>query len=440
MKNSSLTLPSISVVIPTHNRQASLQRLLDGLGRQTYPFDTMEVVVVSNGCTDGTLKMLREYQPCFSLQIVEQSDLGPGAGRNNGATKAKGEILIFLDDDIEPSPGLVEAHVFAHQKRSGIVVMGYLPPVLEQQSGFIKAELRRWWESKFHAMSQTGHRFTYHDLLSGNFSIRKEHFLRVGGFDTSLRSCFDDLEFGIRLLKSGSCFVYAEEALGYHHESRDLDGLLRRKFQEGLAEVHIGRHHPEVISTLFTKKIADISSPLMKFFVSLVFKFPAAGDWIVRVIRHMLEILEWARLRRPWRFLLDVLMIYWHMRGVSQELKTPEAWLTFISEASQPTIDEHIEFRLDISEGLEVAEDLMERVQPSRARIYYKHYFVASIPPQGGAEPLRGEHLLPILSELFPVPVLRALAMDHVMGHTPEVERLIADSNAILKRIELAHR
>jgi hypothetical protein len=345
--------------------------------------------------------------------------------------------LIFLDDDIEPSPGLVENHLNEHQHKHGIAVMGYLPPVLEGQKGFFKGELRRWWESKFQAMGQTGHRFTYHDLLSGNFSIRKEDFLRVKGFDPSLRSCFDDLEFGIRLLKCGIRFIFVKEAWGYHHETRDLDGLLQRKFQEGLAEVHIGRRHPEVIPTLFTSKIAEVASPILRIFVALVFRFPAGGDLIARVLRSVLEVLEWARLRRPWRFLLDGLMIYWHMRGVSQELKTPLSWTGFIEGPSAQTRDLESEFKIDLTEGIESAQERLNRVKPFTIRIYYKGRYLASIPPQAGAEALRGEHLVPFLSEVVPVPVLRALAMDGVMGDGEEVKRLIADSNRILKDREI---
>jgi GT2 family glycosyltransferase len=436
MQTPSKPSPDISIVIPTHNRQDSLRRLLDGLERQTYPSAGLEVVVVCNACTDGTQDMLRTLHPPYCLQVVEQPDLGPGNGRNQGTSRARGELLIFLDDDIEPSPGLVESHVKAHRQRSGIAVMGYLPPVLELQRGFFKAELRRWWEAKFFAMGQTGHRFTYHDLLSGNFSILRDDFMQAGGFDPALRACFDDLEFGIRLLKSGIRFKFAIEAWGCHHENRDLDGLLRRKFQEGLAEVHIGERHPEVIPTLFTRKIAEVGSPVMKFLVALVFRLPGIGDWLTRGLRLALPALEWARLRRPWRFLLDGLMIYWHMRGVSQKLQTPAAWSGFIESPGHISREQVEEVKIDISEGLEAAAERLEEMKPPAARIYYKGHFLARIPQQGGAEPLRGEHLAPFLSDYYPVPVLRALALDGVLGQTEEVERLIAGSNWILNHLE----
>ena len=62
----------VSVIIPTHNRQMYLRLTLDSLARQTYSVDQFEVVVVFDGCNDGSLEMLRNYGAPYSLQIIEQ--------------------------------------------------------------------------------------------------------------------------------------------------------------------------------------------------------------------------------------------------------------------------------------------------------------------------------------------------------------------------------
>ena len=74
-------LPTISIIIPTHNRGNSLRRTLNAMCFQTYPVDNFEVLVVADGCTDGTIEMLQSYQAPFTLNIIEQK--GQGAARRS---------------------------------------------------------------------------------------------------------------------------------------------------------------------------------------------------------------------------------------------------------------------------------------------------------------------------------------------------------------------
>jgi glycosyltransferase involved in cell wall biosynthesis len=118
---------TVSIVIPTHNRRDSVERALRALTRQTYPLAASEVIVVADGCTDGTPEISRAGWP-FPLRIMEEASRGPAAARNRGAAVATGELLIFLDDDIEVSPGFVAAHVRAHADGGpGCVAVGLSP-------------------------------------------------------------------------------------------------------------------------------------------------------------------------------------------------------------------------------------------------------------------------------------------------------------------------
>jgi len=112
----------VSVIIPTHNRRESLERTLRALCRQSYPFDLMEVIVVADGCHDDTSELLRAYTGPFRLHGLAQPKQGASTARNYGAATATGSTLIFIDDDVEPAPQLVEAHVSAHRIGRGLVV------------------------------------------------------------------------------------------------------------------------------------------------------------------------------------------------------------------------------------------------------------------------------------------------------------------------------
>jgi glycosyltransferase involved in cell wall biosynthesis len=415
---------TISVIIPTHNRSASLRRTLDALSVQTYPLQQVEVLVAADGCVDGTVEMLRRYRAPFGIRIIEQQGQGPAAARNQGASRATGRLLLFLDDDVEAVPSLIEAHVSAHQRCPGQVVIGYLPPVLESQAGFFRIQLRVWWEAMFDAMRQPGHRYSYRDLLSGNFSLAAELFARAGGFDPTLR-CHEDYEFGMRLIKAGASFTFAADALGYHYEITDLDRSLRRKYQEGQADVLLGSRHPELRRILPLARFRVPHSCLRRILYIMAFEWPRGGDLLAIRLRHLLDLLERARQRGRWRRLLDDLLGYWYWRGIAAELGSRRALAGFV-ESGLSTVDEGgDELEIDLRNGLETVERQLDDARPLGIHIRYGRQFVGRIPPQPGVEGLRGVHLRPILAADLAMPLLKALALEGLIGAATTADRVL---------------
>lgn len=87
----------ISVVIPTYNRIALVERAIDSVLRQSIkPFD---IIVVDDGSDDGTSEMIqKKYR---SINLVQQQNSGVSAARNNGIKHAKGDWIALLDSDDE---------------------------------------------------------------------------------------------------------------------------------------------------------------------------------------------------------------------------------------------------------------------------------------------------------------------------------------------------
>ena len=104
---------SVTVVIPTHDRLALLHRVLAGLSTQGGDF---EVVVVSDGSTDGTAEYLRGDATPVPVIAIVQANKGPAAARNAGIEHAHGDLVVFLDDDVVPGSGWLKAHVDAHRR------------------------------------------------------------------------------------------------------------------------------------------------------------------------------------------------------------------------------------------------------------------------------------------------------------------------------------
>ncbi len=407
--------PTVSVVIPTHNRGATLRRTLDALGSQTYPLNLIEVLVVADGCTDDTGKLLGSYSPPFKLRVVEQAAQGPAAARNHGASLATGRLLVFLDDDIQAAPEFIEAHVRAHWQLPGQAVIGYLPPVLQMQTGFFRLSLRAWWENKFSMMSEPGHRYTYRDLLSGNVSLEREMFAAIGGFDPALY-CHEDYELGIRLIKAGASLTFAPEALGYHHEMTQMSRSFRRKYDEGRADVLIGRRHPELRPGLPLAR-AGSWSRLNYILRAAAFACPAAESLFTVGSRLALGILERLRMRDRWRRLLDNMLDYWYWRGVAKEIGAERALADFLQNVPAGTDEnDDSEIEIDLCDGLEAAERRLSEERPASARVRYGRQPVGRIPPRLDAERLRGAHLRSILATTMAWPLLNALTLEKATG------------------------
>src|SRR3990167_165993 len=92
--------PQISIIIPAYNEAKYIGTCLSSLQGQN--LKTKEIIVVDDGSTDDTLKVVN------SLKILHQNHRGAGAARNLGAKHAIGDILVFVDADMEFSPQFLE--------------------------------------------------------------------------------------------------------------------------------------------------------------------------------------------------------------------------------------------------------------------------------------------------------------------------------------------
>jgi len=122
-----VTRPLVSLVLVTYNSEAPLPALLDSLEATTY--EPYELIVVDNGSSDATVSLIERRRPDATL-LTNAPSRGYGAGCNQGAARARGDFLVFLNPDIVVPPGWLEALVgcFQGDRRIGIVSPEVLPP------------------------------------------------------------------------------------------------------------------------------------------------------------------------------------------------------------------------------------------------------------------------------------------------------------------------
>lgn len=430
---------TFSIILITHNRSSSLRRALDALQSQTYPMDLIEVRVVVDSCIDDTLAMLQDYKAPFKMHTIKANCRSVGMSRNIGAAEATGQLLLFLDDDIEAMPCLVENHGRVHRERPGCAAIGPYPPKLQSRTNFFDVEVRTWWEEKFYQMSKPTHRYTYQDLLCGNLSIDTKLFAGTGGFDSAFGpgTAYEDYEFALRLLKANVPFAVAPDAVGYHyeHETNNLDRSFGRARAEGRSDVLIGQRHPEMRPTLHIK---DYETPYFlvdKILVAIAFLWPAVVDGLAVGARKSLDLLESLGMRVSWRWLRAKLRGYWYLRGVIDELKSRSAISSFMQGGpARADLGGH-EINIDLQQGWEAAESLLDAERPAGVYLYYDQLTVGHIFPQAGAEPLRGAHLRSILALHFAEPLARAIGVN---GMPRTAERIEEKPLVAVESYELA--
>jgi glycosyltransferase involved in cell wall biosynthesis/peptidoglycan/xylan/chitin deacetylase (PgdA/CDA1 family) len=281
----------VSVIIPTFNRRAVLERTLPTVLDQTFPPDQYEVIVVVDGSTDGTLAALRSMISRVRLRVLEQNNRGQAAARNAGLLVAEGELVLFLDDDIFCAHTLVAEHVAAHISRDYLV---FGPVLVASQSPETLATkwVRSCTDNWLARMSREGVGWPIDYNVDANCSVRRDVLLAIGGFDERFFRVRENIELGLRLWDAGVRFQFCKMAVTYQLYSKSTDELVLHDAPlYGENEVLLCRKHPQY------RRHSAIANY-------------ARGPWLKRKIRNccvhltlsvdpILKMIEWTTRANP---------------------------------------------------------------------------------------------------------------------------------------------
>ena len=246
-----MTATSLSIVVPTFDRRDSVLRLLRALEAQSRHAGDFEAIVVVDGSADGTTEAVEAYRASYPLRCVPLPRSGRAAARNAGARAAAAPIVQFLDDDMEPAPGMVAAHLERHARGGATGVVGAVPvvvgadapPVVRYRAGAFTRKLER--------LAGRRDALVFNDVFAGNVSMSREAFFAAGGYDEGFqRYGNEDYELSLRLLRAGHRFVYEPAALAQQYYEKTLRELADDVESEGRNAVAFARRHPDVLDSL----------------------------------------------------------------------------------------------------------------------------------------------------------------------------------------------
>jgi GT2 family glycosyltransferase/peptidoglycan/xylan/chitin deacetylase (PgdA/CDA1 family) len=240
-----------SIVIPTYQRREIVTRSVAALNDQT--FRDFEVVIVDDGSSDGTAEALRALEVNFPLTVISRPNEGASVARNVGAAAASGEYLVFLDDDMEADPEML-----AEQDRSlregADMVLGHLPLHPDSPDNLLSQGVGRWAEKRRVRLEGIAGELPITELNTGQMSISRANFERLGGFDPSFTQeglyGGEDLDLGYRVGKAGLRLVFNPAAISYQYYGVDPGDYTRRTRETGRSAQQLRAKHPELTQDL----------------------------------------------------------------------------------------------------------------------------------------------------------------------------------------------
>lgn len=227
----------ITVALCTHNHADRLPRTLVDMGRLIPPAQPWEIIAVDNASTDATSALLADsawWPPGIPVRILQEQRLGLSSARNCALKEARGKYLIFMDDDETPDPQWLRAYETAMMKHKPDALGGKIDVLFEhgEQPSWLQAELLGFLGKLDHgeACWLTDPATPFY---GGNFAVRKDLFLSLGEFDTSLgrkgqiNAGGEDTEFYRRLIAHDCRVRWVPDAIIKHRIRADK---LRRTY------------------------------------------------------------------------------------------------------------------------------------------------------------------------------------------------------------------
>lgn len=258
----------LAVVIPTRQRWEPLAVTLRALQEQTEAgFETIVVV-------DGSDQAVPELSGVTTLQ---QDHAGPGAARNRGAEATERPLILFIGDDMVPTPDLVARHLWHHRACPDreVAVLGRV----EWHPSVPRTRLHKWL-ARSRLMFDFPSVIDEPDVDAGwgrffscNLSIKRELFLAAGGFDPDFLFDYEDTDMGWRLNELGFRLIYEPRALVHHLHTYDWASLQRRVASRAVGERLMLAKHDSFEPWFYSRFAATEQWPPISRFWPLVVDF-----------------------------------------------------------------------------------------------------------------------------------------------------------------------
>ena len=242
-----------TVLICTWNRAAELKQALNTIGAMKVPRDiTWEVIVVDNNSPDDTRRVVEAQRDSFPTELIYlfEPKQGKSHALNTGIAAARGEVIVFTDDDVKVEPNWLAEILAGLQRAGSIAAAGRIVAewTSPRPSWYADSGPYRLFAAIVRFELGDQEHFTDVPAFGANLAIRRDAFQRFGLFREDLLLLQDtypsgeDTEYCRRLLRAGEKIVYLPKAVVHHPVAQERTHkryFLRYYFNWGKTNVRV---------------------------------------------------------------------------------------------------------------------------------------------------------------------------------------------------------
>ena len=283
----------VSIVIPAYNEEKYIGGCLDAIAKQEY--SNYEIILVDNGSTDNTIKIATDYE----IEILQNASLNISGLRNLGASKARGNILTFIDSDCIPVKDWLFNGILRLQDKN-VGVTGAACSIPHKSTWVEKA----WYSSKPKGVKEV-------DFLgTANMFVWKELFDRLSGFNEELRTG-EDYEFCNRVKRCGYKVVSDDDIKVFHLRGpRTLIERLKKEIWYGEEMLNILKikpfYRPFWASLIFGCSFIVILSCLFLRSFGLFFEVSLFSFFSIPVISATFKVVQ----SKKYKYYFHLILLY----------------------------------------------------------------------------------------------------------------------------------
>jgi succinoglycan biosynthesis protein ExoA len=284
--------PSVSIIVPCYNEQATIRLLLDAICAQTYPRARMEVVIADGLSQDKTREVIGAFQaehPDLSLRIVDNERRSIPSGLNLAIRAARGEVIVRLDAHSMPIPEYIARCTQALEAGKGANVGGVWT-IRPGANGWIPESIAAAaahplgvGDAMYRLKANEG---AVDTVPFGAF--RRELVEKLGGFDELLLAN-EDYEFNTRLRRSGGIVWLDPQIRSTYVARATLGELAKQYWRYGFWKFKMLRRYPGTVRWRQALPPLFVAS-LIGLMLTSIFVHPAGFVLFFEIILYLLTL------------------------------------------------------------------------------------------------------------------------------------------------------
>jgi len=215
----------ISVVVPTHNSEKTIEKCIKSIIESNYT--NFELIIVDDFSFDSTRKMIQKID---AKKVFNQKNMGAASSRNIGASLARGDLIVFIDSDVEVNKDTFSDLIKLFISNKNLTSVSGVYCYNKHQS--IISEYQNMYEGY---IQQTLSKLKNPPYINTSFfAIKKRIFDRIGGFNTQFKLANqEDIDFGKKLFSLGYKNIFSDKIRIKHLKEFSFLAFLKKKYYQG---------------------------------------------------------------------------------------------------------------------------------------------------------------------------------------------------------------